>query len=90
MKICVVGAGAIGGYVAVRLAHAGHAVSAIARGPHLAAIRAHGMKLVEAEQELVATDLEATDRIADLDTQDVVLLALKAHQIAAAKTDGAV
>ena len=87
MKICVVGAGAIGGYVAVRLAQAGHAVSAVARGPHLAAIRAHGLKLVEAAQELVATDLEATDRIADLDTQDVVLLALKAHQIAAVVDD---
>ena len=86
MKICVVGAGAIGGYVAVRLAHAGHDVSAIARGPHLAAIRANGLKLVEAHQELVA-DLEATDRIADLDTQDVVLLALKAHQIAAVADD---
>ena len=87
MKICVVGAGAIGGYVAVRLAQAGHAVSAIARGPHLAAIRAHGLKLVEAEQTLVATDLVATDRIADLDTQDVVLLALKTHQIAAVVDD---
>ena len=87
MKICVVGAGAIGGYVAVRLAQAGHAVAAVARGPHLAAIRAHGLKLVEAAQELVATDLEATDRIADLDTQDVVLLALKAHQIAAVVDD---
>ena len=86
MKICVVGAGAIGGYVAVRLAHADHDVSAIARGPHLAAIRANGLKLVEAHQELVA-DLEATDRIADLDTQDVVLLALKAHQIAAVVDD---
>jgi 2-dehydropantoate 2-reductase len=67
--------------MAVRLAHAGHTVSAIARGPHLAAIQANGLKLVEAEQELVATDLEATDRIADLGAQDVVLLALKAHQI---------
>ena len=86
MKICVVGAGAIGGYLAVRLAHAGHAVSAIARGPHLAAIRANGLKLVEGEQELVA-DLEATDRIADLATQDVVLLALKAHQITAVLDD---
>ena len=54
MKVCVVGAGAIGGYMAVRLAHAGHAVSAIARGPHLAAIRANGLKLIEGDQELVA------------------------------------
>ena len=66
MKVCVVGAGAIGGYLAVRLAHAGHDVSAIARGPHLAAIRSHGLTLVEAEQELVATNLTATDRIPDL------------------------
>ena len=81
MKICVVGAGAIGGFMAVRLAHAGHEVSAIARGPHLAAIRASGLKLVEAGHELVATDLAATDRIADVGRQDVVLLALKAHQV---------
>ncbi len=82
MKICVVGAGAIGGFMAVRLAGAGHEVSAIARGPHLAAIRANGLKLVEAGQEQVATDLVATDRIADIGRQDVVLLALKAHQVA--------
>jgi 2-dehydropantoate 2-reductase len=81
MKVCVVGAGAIGGYMAVRLAHAGHAVSAIARGPHLAAIRANGMKLVEGDRELVASDLTATDRVGDPGPQDVVLLALKAHQI---------
>ncbi|MBM40435.1 MAG: 2-dehydropantoate 2-reductase [Acidobacteria bacterium] len=80
MKVCVVGAGAIGGYMAVRLANAGHEVSAIARGPHLAAIKANGMVLVEGGQRQVAT-LAATDRIADLDAQDVVLLALKAHQI---------
>ncbi|MCY3842150.1 MAG: 2-dehydropantoate 2-reductase [Acidobacteria bacterium] len=87
MKICVVGAGAIGGYMAVRLAHAGHQVSVIARGPHLAAIRARGLKLVEAEQELVAGDLAATDRIRDLGPHELVLLALKAHQIAAVVDD---
>ena len=83
MKICVVGAGAIGGYLAVRLARTGHEVSAIARGPHLAAIRANGLTLIEADEVLVATTLEATDRVADLATQDVVILALKAHQITA-------
>ena len=81
MKVCVVGAGAIGGYMAVRLAQAGHTVSAIARGPHLAAIRANGMKLIEGDRELVATDLTATDRVGEPGPQDVVLLALKAHQI---------
>ena len=87
MKVCVVGAGAIGGYMAVRIAQAGHDVSVIARGPHLAAIRAHGLKLIEAEQELVVTNLTATDNIRDLGPQDVVLLALKAHQIEAVVED---
>ena len=87
MKVCVVGAGAIGGYMAVRIAKAGHDVSVIARGPHLAAIRTHGLKLVEADQELVVTNLSATDNICELGPQDVVLLALKAHQIAAVVGD---
>ena len=87
MKVCVVGAGAIGGYMAVRIAKAGHDVSVIARGPHLAAIRSHGLKLVEADQELVATNLSATDNICELGPQDIVLLALKAHQIEAVVGD---
>ena len=82
MKICVVGAGAIGGYLAVRLASAGHGVAVVARGPHLAAIQAQGLRLVEAEQELVAEHLMATDRILEVGPQDIVLLTLKAHQIA--------
>lgn len=81
MKVCVVGAGAIGGYMAVRLADAGHDVSVIARGPHLSAIKANGLKLIEAEQELIASNLVASDKIADLGNQDVVVMALKAHQI---------
>ena len=81
MKICVVGAGAIGGFMAVRLEQAGHTVSVIARGPHLAAIKTHGLKLIEAEHEHVATSLVATDVISELDTHDVVLLGLKAHQV---------
>ncbi len=87
MKVCVVGAGAIGGYMAVRIAEVGHDVSVIARGPHLKAIREKGLKLVEAEQEVVATNLVATDSIRDLEAQDIVLLALKAHQIEAVADD---
>ena len=87
MKVCVVGAGAIGGYMAVRMARAGHDVSVIARGPHLAAIRAKGMKLIEEDGESVADNLAATDRIRDLGPHDVVFLALKAHQIAAVVDD---
>ena len=83
MKVCVVGAGAIGGYLAVRLAHAGHDVAVVARGPHLAAIRERGLTLIEADRELTAAPAAATDRIRDLGPQDLVLLALKAHQIEA-------
>ncbi len=87
MKVCVVGAGAIGGYMAVRLAEAGHDVSAIARGPHLAAIRANGLTLLEGDQTVVAGALTATDTMSDVGPQDVVLLALKAHQIKAVIED---
>jgi len=81
MKVCIVGAGAIGGYIAVRLADAGHDVSVIARGPHLAAIKANGLTLIEGERELVASNLVASDKLSDLGEQDVVFMALKAHQI---------
>jgi len=81
MKVCVVGAGAIGGYLAVRLANDGHEVSVVARGPHLAAIQSSGLSLIEADQTLVANQLFATDRIRDLGPQEIVFLALKAHQI---------
>ena len=87
MKICVVGAGAIGGYMAVRLSTAGHDVSVVARGPHLAAIKSQGLALLEDETRTVAEHLTATDRIADLGSQDMVILALKAHQIAAVVDD---
>ncbi len=83
MKVCVVGAGAIGGFLGARLADAGHQVSLVARGPHLNAIRANGLKLIQDDEELVARDLVATDDIAELREQDIVLMALKSHQIAA-------
>ena len=83
MKICVVGAGAIGGFMGARLAQKDHEVSLIARGPHLAAIRQNGLRLVQDGEEIVARDVVATDDIAELDVQDIVLLALKSHQIAA-------
>ena len=55
MKICVVGAGAIGGLLAAKLQQAGEQVSVIARGPHLAAIKANGLKLIEEDgSEVVA------------------------------------
>ncbi len=81
MKICVVGAGAIGGFMGARLAQHDHEVSLIARGPHLAAIRKNGLKLLQDGKEIVADNVNATDDIDDLGVQDVVLLALKSHQI---------
>jgi 2-dehydropantoate 2-reductase len=82
MKICVVGAGSIGGLLGVKLALAGHEVTLIARGANLAAIRANGMKLLMHDgQELVARDVRATDRIADAGPQDIVILGMKAHQV---------
>ena len=83
MKVCVVGAGAIGGLLGARLAEAGQSISLVARGPHLAAIRARGLKLVDADGEIIADNMTATDDIAELGVQDVVLLTLKSHQISA-------
>ena len=83
MKICVVGAGAIGGFMGARLAQQDHEVSLIARGPHLAAIKQNGLKLIQDGEEIVADNVSATDNISDVGVQDIVLLALKSHQIAA-------
>lgn len=82
MRICVIGAGAIGGFVGARMAFAGHEVSLVARGPHLRAIRERGLLLIEADgRERVAKVAHATDDITTLGKQDVVVVALKAHQI---------
>jgi 2-dehydropantoate 2-reductase len=79
MKICVFGAGAIGGYLAVELKLAGHEVSVVARGEHLEAIRRRGLKLIIGGREKVAGLLAAADP-GELGEQDCVICALKAHQ----------
>lgn len=79
MRICVFGAGAIGGYLAVELALAGHEVSVVARGAHLDAIRKNGLKLLIDGQEKVAR-LAASDDPSTLGQQDYVICALKSHQ----------
>jgi 2-dehydropantoate 2-reductase len=81
MKVCIVGAGAIGGYVAAKLALIGAQVTVIIRGANLAAVRANGLTLVEAGQEHVVRDIAATDKLADAGAQDLVILAMKAHQV---------
>jgi 2-dehydropantoate 2-reductase len=81
MKFTVVGAGAIGGYLGARLAFAGEDVTFIARGANLAAIRADGFKLIEEDgSERVARNIRAVT-LDQAGPCDVVLLALKAHQI---------
>ena len=79
MKICIYGAGAIGGYLGVLLKQAGADVSLIARGAHLKAIQANGLKLLIGGEEKVAK-FPATSDPKDLGPQDYVIVALKAHQ----------
>ena len=81
MRICVFGAGAIGGHLAAKLAAAGHAVSVVARGANLAAIRAKGIALREgarADARTIAGRVRASDRPSDLGAQDVVFVTTKA------------
>jgi 2-dehydropantoate 2-reductase len=84
MKIAIIGAGAVGGYVGVRLALAGDEVTFVARGANLAAIRANGIKLVLPDgTEQVASSVRATQDYSAAGAQDVVILAMKAHQVEA-------
>ena len=83
-RICIYGAGAIGGLIAARLQTAGEAeVSCIARGPHLDAMRAGGLRLITDEGEC-RVQLTCTDTPADLGHQDFVIVALKAPSAARA------
>jgi len=82
MKFAVVGAGSIGGYLGARLALAGEEVTFIARRANLEAIRANGMKLIEEDgTERIAREVRVTQNTQEAGTQDVVLLAVKAHQV---------
>ena len=83
LKICVYGAGAIGGYLAVELALAGHDVCVIARGEHLEAIVQRGLKLITHSGERVAR-VPASNDPRQFGPQDFVICALKAHQAYAA------
>jgi 2-dehydropantoate 2-reductase len=80
MKVCIYGAGAIGGYLGVQLAQAGADVSLVARGAHLAAMQANGLKLLIGDEQRVVKP-RCTDKPAELGPQDVVIICLKAHSI---------
>jgi len=82
MRICIVGAGAIGGLVGAKLALAGEEVTFIVRGANLEAIRRDGVKLLLADgTQQSATGVRATDDTAEAGPQDLVILAVKAHQL---------
>ena len=95
MRICVFGAGAVGGHLAARLAAAGHEVSAVARGANLEAIRSRGIALRAAagngggdEGGTISGRVRASDRPSDLGRQDAVFVTTKATGLAAL-ADGA-
>ncbi len=77
MRICIFGAGAIGGFIAGYMARAGIDVSVVARGPHLQAIREHGLT-VETLSERFTVKVDASDDPADLGAQDGVIVTVKA------------
>ncbi|NOD31187.1 MULTISPECIES: 2-dehydropantoate 2-reductase [Ruegeria] len=83
MKVCIFGAGAIGGYVAAKLAQTDVDVSVIARGPHLAAMQEKGLTLLEDGRDPINVPVRASDNAADLGPQDYVFITLKAHSVPA-------
>ncbi len=76
MRICVFGAGAVGGHVAARLAAIGHDVSVVARGAHLEAMRARGVKLIHGDEII-----SARVRTDAMGVQDAVFVTLKANML---------
>ena len=82
MRICIFGAGAVGGHMAAKLAAQGHDVSVVARGAHLEAIRKHGLKLLQGGKTIVGR-VRAAERAQELGPQDAVFVALKANGLGA-------
>jgi 2-dehydropantoate 2-reductase len=88
LKIAIIGVGAIGGYVGTRLALAGEEVTFIARGANLEALRSRGIRLLTADgEEQALPQVKATDDYAAAGPQDLVILAMKAHQLEAVARD---
>ena len=82
MRICVVGAGAIGGLLGAKMALSGEEVTVIDQGAHLQAIQENGLKLIwEDGTEYVAEVAKATDKVEDAGVQDLIILSLKAHYL---------
>ncbi|MDD9921755.1 MAG: 2-dehydropantoate 2-reductase [Boseongicola sp.] len=77
MKIAIIGAGGIGGYIGGRLAEAGKEVALVARGQHLAAIQSNGLKIESPHGNAHVTDVIATDRVGDVGPVDLVVVTVK-------------
>ena len=77
MKICIYGAGAVGGFIGTQLAHAGFPVNAVVRGATLKALRSHGLRL-ESDGILFTEKVNATDDPSELGVQDLVIISVKA------------
>jgi 2-dehydropantoate 2-reductase len=80
MKICVFGAGAVGGHIAAKLAAAGNEVSVVARGAHLEAMQSRGLRLIHGKQTIVGR-VRAASSSRDLGVHDAVLVTLKANML---------
>jgi len=88
MKIAIIGAGAIGGFVGAQLAHAGEDVTFIARGATLEALKSRGIRVIMSDgSEKAVPRVKATADYAAAGPQDVVVLAMKAHQVEAVAAD---
>lgn len=87
MKICVVGAGAIGGLLGARLAKAGEEVTLVARGPQLEALKSKGLRFIEEDGSEWTVTPKAVGSIREAGPQDVIILGMKAHQVAAVVPD---
>ena len=88
MNTAIIGAGAIGGYVGAKLVLAGEDVTFIVRGANLDAIRKNGVKLIMSDgAEFVARNVKATNNYDEAGPQDMVILAVKAHQMEAVAND---
>jgi 2-dehydropantoate 2-reductase len=82
MKICIVGAGAIGGMLGAHLALAGQTVTFVEKNrAHADAIRANGLRVEGDGEPIVAKNVAVTDSFAEVGPQDLVIIAVKAHQI---------
>jgi 2-dehydropantoate 2-reductase len=84
MKVAIIGAGAIGGFVGAQLAHAGEDVTFIARGATLEALKNRGIRVVMSDgSEKAVPRVKATADYSAAGPQDMVVLAMKAHQLEA-------